>query len=286
MKCIVIHIGGSMILEEKYNLLKENIKKRGRATIAFSGGVDSTFLIKVAHEVLGDKMMAITATSSTYPERELKEAIQYAKEMGVKHQIISSEELDIEGFASNPTNRCYYCKKELFSKIKEIAGKNDMAYVFDGSNIDDDGDYRPGMQAARELEVISPLKEAKLTKEDIRILSQKLGLPTWNKPAFACLSSRFPYGNQITAPKLKMVEEAEQFLLDLGMRQVRVRHHGEIARIEVAPEERIQFFDIEVMNRIGEKFKAIGFTYVTLDILGYRTGSMNEVLTEEEKSKK
>lgn len=272
-----------MLLQEKYDLLKNNIKKRGNAAIAFSGGVDSTFLVKVTHEVLKENMMAITATSSTYPERELKEAIQYAKDMGVKHLIISSEELDIEGFASNPTNRCYYCKKELFSKIKEIAINHQIAYIFDGSNVDDEGDYRPGMQAARELEVISPLKEAGLTKEDIRTLSKELGLPTWNKPAFACLSSRFPYGNQITAPKLKMVEEAEQFLLDMGFRQVRVRHHGEIARIEVSPKERERFFDLEVMDRIGEKLKKIGFTYITLDILGYRTGSMNEVLSEQEK---
>ena len=273
----------NILLQEKYQNLKDNMKKRGSAAIAFSGGVDSTFLVKVAHEVLKDKMIAVTATSSTYPERELKEAIKYAKDMGVKHLIISSEELDIEGFASNPTNRCYYCKKELFTKINAIAKENGVEYVFDGSNIDDDGDYRPGMQAARELEVISPLKEAKLTKDDIRELSKELGLPTWNKPAFACLSSRFPYGNEITAPKLKMVDEAEQFLLDMGIRQVRVRHHGEIARIEVAPEERCQFFDVEVMNRIGERFKQIGFTYVTLDMLGYRTGSMNEVLTAEEK---
>jgi len=272
-----------MLLQEKYDILKDNMRKRGSAAIAFSGGVDSTFLVKVAHEVLGDKMIAVTATSSTYPERELKEAIKYAKDMGVKHLIISSEELDIEGFASNPTNRCYYCKKELFTKINAIAKDNGVEYVFDGSNIDDDGDYRPGMQAAKELEVVSPLKEAKLTKDDIRELSKELGLPTWNKPAFACLSSRFPYGNEITAPKLKMVDEAEQFLLDMGIRQVRVRHHGEIARIEVAPEERIRFFDIEVMNKIGERFKQIGFTYVTLDMLGYRTGSMNEVLTAEEK---
>ena len=272
-----------MLLQEKYQVLKDNMKRRGSAAIAFSGGVDSTFLVKVAHEVLGDKMIAVTATSSTYPERELKEAIKYAKDMGVKHLIISSEELDIEGFASNPTNRCYYCKKELFTKINAIAKENGVEYVFDGSNIDDDGDYRPGMQAARELEVISPLKEAKLTKDDIRELSKDLGLPTWNKPAFACLSSRFPYGNEITAPKLKMVDEAEQFLLDMGIRQLRVRHHGEIARIEVAPEERVRFFDIDVMNKIGERFKQIGFTYVTLDMLGYRTGSMNEVLTDEQK---
>ena len=273
-----------MLLQEKFQLLKDNIKKRGSAAIAFSGGVDSTFLVKVAHEILGDNVITVTATSSTYPERELKEAIKYAKNIGVKHLIISSEELDIEGFASNPKNRCYYCKKELFTKIKAVAKENVVEYVFDGSNLDDNGDYRPGMQAARELEVISPLKEANLTKADIRELSKELELPTWNKPSFACLSSRFPYGRKITIPKLKMVEEAEQFLLDMGIRQVRVRHHGEIARIEVSPEERIKFFDIEVMDKIGEKFKDIGFAYVTLDILGYRTGSMNEVLTEEEKS--
>jgi len=275
-----------MLLQEKYQLLKDNMKQRGSAAIAFSGGVDSTFLVKVAHEVLGDKCIAVTTTSSTYPERELKEAIAYAKDLGVKHLIISSEELDIEGFASNPTNRCYYCKKELFTKIFEVAKEHGVEYVFDGSNSDDTGDYRPGMQAARELSVISPLKEAQLTKADIRELSKELGLPTWNKPAFACLSSRFPYGNQITIPKLKMVEEAEQFLLDMGLRQVRVRHHGEIARIEVSPEERAYFFDINVMDKIGEKLKKIGFTYVTLDINGYRTGSMNEVLTEEEKELK
>lgn len=274
---------GTMLIEEKFQLLKENIKNKGSAVVAFSGGVDSTFLVKVVSEVLGDNMLAITATSSTYPERELKEAIQYAKDLGIQHQIISSEELEIEGFANNPKNRCYYCKKELFTKIKAIANENNLAFVFDGSNLDDEGDFRPGMKAARELEVVSPLKEANLTKEDIRVLSKELGLPTWNKPAFACLSSRFPYGIQITAPKLKMVEEAEQFLLDMGIRQVRVRHHGEIARIEVEPEERVRFFDVEMMNLVGERFKEIGFTYVTLDMLGYRTGSMNEVLDEEEK---
>ena len=273
-----------MILEEKFQLLKDIIKKRGSAAIAFSGGVDSTFLIKVAHEVLGDKLIAVTATSSTYPDRELKEAIKYAEEMGVKHIIISSEELEIEGFASNPKNRCYYCKKELFTKIKEVAIKNGVEYVFDGSNLDDTGDYRPGMQAAKELEVVSPIKEAGLTKNDIRELSKKLKLPTWNKPSFACLSSRFPYGNKITLPKLKMVDRAEQFLLDMGIKQVRVRHHGEIARIEVSPEERELFFNVDIMDKIGKEFKNIGFTYVTLDILGYRTGSMNEVLTKEEKT--
>ncbi|GKU24894.1 ATP-dependent sacrificial sulfur transferase LarE [Clostridium folliculivorans] len=273
-----------MELKEKFQLLKDIIKEKGSAAVAFSGGVDSTFLVKVANEVLGERLIAVTATSSTYPERELKEAIKYSKDMGVKHIIISSEELDIEGFASNPKNRCYFCKKELFTKIKDVALENGVQYVFDGSNLDDNGDYRPGMQAARELEVVSPLKEAGLTKNDIRELSKELGLPTWDKPSFACLSSRFPYGHKITLPKLKMVDQAEQFLLDMGIKQVRVRHHGEIARIEVAPEEREQFFNIELMDRIGNKFKEIGFTYVTLDMLGYRTGSMNEVLNKEEKT--
>jgi uncharacterized protein len=273
-----------MLVQEKFQLLKDNIKKSGSAAVAFSGGVDSTFLVRVAYEVLGDKVIAVTATSSTYPERELKEAINYAKDMGVKHIIISSEELDIEGFASNPKNRCYFCKKELFTKIKEVAKENEIEYIFDGSNLDDTGDYRPGMQAAKELEVVSPLKEANLTKADIRELSKEMGLPTWDKPSFACLSSRFPYGKKITIPKLKMVEEAEQFLLNMGMRQVRVRYHEEIARIEVSPSERVQFFNVQLMDMIGEKFKEIGFTYVTLDMLGYRTGSMNEVLSAEEKA--
>lgn len=274
-----------MLLDEKLELLKDIIRKKGSAAVAFSGGVDSTFLIRVAKEVLGDKLIAVTATSSTYPERELNEAIKYAKDFGVKHIIISSEELDIEGFASNPKNRCYYCKKELFTKVKEVALENGIEYVFDGSNLDDNGDYRPGMQAAKELLVVSPLKEAGLTKKDIRDLSKEYGLATWNKPAFACLSSRFPYGNKITLPKLKMIDKAEQFLLDMGIKQVRVRHHGEIARIEVAPEEREKFFNIEFMDKISSKFKEIGFIYTTLDIAGYRTGSMNEVLKEEEKIK-
>lgn len=272
-----------MLLQEKYQLLKDIIKKKESAAIAFSGGVDSTFLLKVAKEVLGDKLVAVTATSSTYPKRELNEAIKYAEDIKVKHIIISSEELDIEGFAMNPKNRCYYCKKELYTKINNIAVENGVNFVFDGSNLDDTGDYRPGMQAAKELDVVSPLKEAGLTKNDIRELSKELGLPTWNKPSFACLSSRFPYGNKITISKLTMVDKAEQFLLDMGITQVRVRHHGEIARIEVEPAEREKFFDVNVMDQIGKELKKIGFTYVTLDVLGYRTGSMNETLSEEDK---
>lgn len=273
-----------MNLDEKFQLLKENLINLGSAAIAYSGGVDSTFLLKAAYDVLGDKVIAVTAKSSTYPEREFKEATSYINDLGAKHIVIISEELDIQGFSKNPTNRCYFCKKELFTKIKEVAANHNIKYVMDGSNSDDTGDFRPGMKAAKELQVISPLKDAGLTKKDIRELSKRLNVPTWNKPSFACLSSRIPYGNEITVEKLGMVEKAEQMLLDMGFWQVRVRHHGEIARIEVSQEEREKFFNIEIMDKIGTEFRKIGFKYVTLDLLGYRTGSMNEVLTEDQKT--
>lgn len=273
-----------MSIDYKLNMLKDNIRKLKSAAIAYSGGVDSTFLLKVAHDVLGDKVIAVTAKSSTYPEREFKEAKQFAEEIGVKHIVIVSEELDIEGFSKNPTNRCYFCKKELFTKIKEVARENDVEQILDGSNLDDTKDYRPGMEAAKELDVISPLKEANLSKKDIRELSKSMDLKTWNKPSFACLSSRVPYGSEITISKLEMIEDAEQFLLDLGFRQVRVRHHGDIARIEVSPEERKKFFNVELMDKVVDRLKDIGFKYVTLDLFGYRTGSMNEILTEKEKN--
>lgn len=269
-----------MIKNEKLEKLKNIIANLGSAAIAYSGGVDSTFLMKVCHDVLGDKVIAVTARSSTYPEREFREAVKYAEEIGVKHIVIVSEELEIEGFAQNPVNRCYFCKKELFSKIKNVANEYNIEYVLDGSNYDDKNDYRPGMIAAKELNVVSPLKEAELTKEDIRELSKMMNLSTWDKPSFACLSSRFPYGNEITEEKLKMVEKAEQFLLDLGFKQVRVRHHGEIARIEVARDEREKFFNTNIMDMVVEKLKDIGFIYVTMDLKGYRTGSMNEVIKD------
>lgn len=267
-----------MDIDNKLNKLKESIEAFGSVAVAYSGGVDSTFLLKIAHDVLGDKAIAITAKSSTYPEREFKEAKELAEKIGAKHIVIVSEELDIKGYSENPTNRCYYCKKELFTKINEIARENNINKVLDGSNLDDVGDYRPGMTAAKELGVVSPLKLAELTKNDIRELSKRFNLPTWNKPSFACLSSRVPYGSKITASKLKMIEKSEQFLLDLGFRQVRVRHHGDIARIEVAAEEREKIFSIELMDKISEKLKSIGFKYVTFDLAGYRTGSMNEVI--------
>lgn len=267
-----------MELEQKYDRLKKIINEAGSCAIAFSGGVDSTFLLKAAHDVLGDKAVAVSARSSTFPEREYIEAKQYSEQIGARHITIISEELEIEGYSKNPINRCYYCKTELFSKIRKEADKYGLQYVFDGSNLDDTADYRPGMKAAKEQGVISPLMEAGLTKNDIRELSKMLGLPTWNKPSFACLSSRFPYGEQITQEKLKMVERSEQYLIDIGFRQVRVRHHDGIARIEVGSEERALFFNIDIMDKIGIEFKKIGFKYVTLDISGYRTGSMNEVM--------
>ena len=240
--------------------------------------MDSTFLLKVAHNILGDHVIAVTARSSTYPEREFREAADYAQRSGIKHVIVHSEELDIEGFSSNPVNRCYLCKHELFSKILAVAKDNGIQHVAEGSNVDDLGDFRPGMQAIGELGIVSPLRDAGLGKKEIRRLSQEMGLPTWDKPAFACLSSRFPYGQSITSAKLQMVDLAEQFLLNLGFRQVRVRHHGDIARIEVSTEERSRFFEDAMMDKVSERFKELGFAYAALDLKGYRTGSMNEVI--------
>jgi pyridinium-3,5-biscarboxylic acid mononucleotide sulfurtransferase len=267
-----------MEIDNKLGNLQKHIKQLESVAVAYSGGVDSTLLLKIAHDVLGDKVIAVTARSSTYPAREFREAADFVQKTGIRHIVITSEELDIAGFADNPTNRCYYCKRELLAKIIAVAQNNNIRHVVEGSNADDTSDYRPGMQAVRELGVGSPLLEAGMGKEEIRILSKKMDLPTWNKPAFACLSSRFPYGQKITGDKLQAVDQAEQFLLDLGFRQVRVRHHGSIARIEVSAAERNKFFDTDLMDRIYEKFKQLGFMYTALDLQGYRTGSMNEVI--------
>ncbi|ADQ40692.1 PP-loop domain protein [Caldicellulosiruptor acetigenus I77R1B] len=263
-------------LQEKYEKLKNYIKSLGSLAVAYSGGVDSTFLVKVAYDVLGDRVIAVTATSSTYPKRELNDAITFIKQIGAKHIIIESEELEIEGFNKNPVDRCYYCKKELFEKIWKVAKAHGIEYVADGSNFDDLNDFRPGMKAACELNVVSPLKVAGLTKEDIRKLSKELGLPTWDKPAFACLSSRIPYGERITKEKLSMIEKAEEYLLELGFKQVRVRYHQDkLARIEIGKDEMEKFLNINVIESVRNKFKELGFLYVTLDLDGYRTGSMN-----------
>lgn len=258
--------------------LQNIIDDMGSLLVAYSGGVDSTFLLKVAKMTLGGRVMAVTATSLTYPKREHDEAQKRAKEFGVRHMTIVSEELDIPEFSDNPPDRCFYCKKELFSRLREIAVREGMNYVADGTNLDDVGDFRPGMKAAEELGVRSPLKEAGLTKQDIRELSRELGLSTWDKPSYACLASRFPYGDKIVPEGLRMVAEAEDYLHDLGFRQLRVRHHGNLARIEVPKGEVGRFREEGLRAEVVEKLKSIGYTYVTLDLQGYRSGSMNETL--------
>lgn len=266
------------MLNKKYDVLKEYLRSLGSVAVAFSGGVDSTFLLKCAHDLLGDRVIAVTARSCSFPERELSEAKEFCRREGIRHVIVDSEELDIEGFSSNPRNRCYLCKRELFEKIREVAERNGIREIAEGSNIDDNGDYRPGLIAVAELGVRSPLRHANLTKQDIRELSRQLGLPTWDKQSFACLSSRFVYGEAITREKLGMVDKAEQLLLDMGFRQVRVRIHGTIARIEVLPEEIAGLVEEKNRTEISACFHALGFSYVSVDLDGYKTGSMNLTL--------
>lgn len=271
-----------MTIHDKYRVLQENLKALGSVAVAFSSGVDSTFLLKAAQEALGDKVIAVTASSCSFPKRELEEAKAFCEKNGIRQIIVESEELDIDGFRQNPKNRCYLCKHELFEKIWEIARENGMNAVAEGSNMDDNGDYRPGLIAVRELGVSSPLRQAELSKAEIRELSKEMGLPTWDKQSFACLSSRFVYGETINEKKLGMVDKAEQLLLDMGFHQVRVRIHGNIARIEVLPKEIAKIVEEENRTKIASKLKEYGFDYVTLDLLGYRTGSMNETLEDKE----
>lgn len=265
-------------LQDKYRQLQQIVHAAGSAAVAFSGGVDSTFLLKVCADVLGRKVLGVTARSETYPTRELNEARKLAQQIGAEHILITSEELDVPGFSDNPPNRCFLCKHELFSKIRAIANDRDLQWVFDGSNADDRDDFRPGRIAARKLEVRSPLEEAGLTKADIRSLSRMLGLSTWNKPAFACLSSRFPYHTQITRSALRQVEKAENILWNLGMREFRIRHHDSIARIELGQKEMQVFWQRNLREKVVNHLKTLGYQYVTLDLQGYRSGSMNEVL--------
>jgi uncharacterized protein len=264
--------------QAKLKQLQQMLTVMKSCAIAYSGGVDSTFLIKVAYDTLGKNALAVTATSSTYPQRELQDAKRFAQKIGIPHVIIHSKELDIKKFSDNPSDRCYYCKKELFRKIQLIAQEHHLNAVLDGSNADDSFDYRPGAKARKELGVISPLKEVGLTKQEIRGLSHTMHLESSEKPAFACLASRFPYGTKITKERLKKIESAEEYLFSLGIRQCRVRYHDHIARIEVASDDFPAI--LTHAQRIVKRFKKLGFTYVTLDLEGYRTGSLNEVLNK------
>ena len=265
-------------IHEKQLHLENYLRELGSAAVAFSSGVDSTFLLKTAKNVLGENVIAVTARSCSFPARELNEAKVFCEAEGIEHVIVDSEELSIEGFSHNPKNRCYLCKKELFTRIRHIADERGIPYILEGSNMDDNGDYRPGLIAVAELDVKSPLREAQLTKEEIRILSKEMGLPTWEKQSFACLSSRFVYGETITEEKLSMVDRAEQKLLDMGFHQVRVRIHGNIARIEIDRSEFGKILEDGTAQEIETYLRGVGFDYVTLDLGGYQMGSMNRTL--------
>lgn len=267
-------------LQEKLTALEDYIRKLGSLAVGFSGGTDSSFLLAAAHEVLGDKAIAVTAADPSMPERELKEAKEFCEERGIRQIVCVVDPLKNEKYRSNSPDRCYFCKLGVFTEIKKIAAEYGIVYVAEGSNLDDMGDYRPGLKAVAELSVKSPLREAGLYKTDIRRLSKAMGLSTWSKPACACLASRFVYGEEITEEKLHMIDLAEQFLIEHGFFEERVRIHGSIARIEVPKKDISRLAADEIREAVYERFKEIGFSFVTLDMYGYRCGSMNETIKE------
>jgi pyridinium-3,5-biscarboxylic acid mononucleotide sulfurtransferase len=265
---------------QKVASLRKTLADMRSVLIAYSGGTDSTFLLKIATNILGDKAIAVTASSEIHSPQELWEAKKNAELIGAKHIIVRTDELNDPNFSANSPERCYYCKKDLFTKLTGLLARHGLNAIIDGSTCDDEQDFRPGMRAVVEFGVRSPLKEAGFTKEDIRKLSKEMNLPTWDKPALPCLSTRFPYGTQITKENVLRVGTAEEFLTGFGIRQLRVRDHGSIARIEVPRAEMPIFLDEKISNLIVKRFKALGYAYVSLDIQGYRMGSMNEPLKE------
>jgi len=269
-------------LHEKKRRLEEYLRNLQSVAVAFSSGVDSTFLLKVAHDVLGDRVIAVTASAKSFPAREQREAEDFCADAGIRQIVVDADVMSIPGFRDNPADRCYLCKKEIFTKLIDAATEAGFPTVVEGSNRDDESDYRPGMRAIAELQVRSPLRELGFTKEDIRELSREAGLPTWRKQSFACLATRFVYGEPITEEKLVMVDRAEQYLLDRGFHNVRVRLHGDIARIEINRAEFAQIIEPETVSELNGQFRKIGFRYVTLDLGGYEQGSMNRPILGRE----
>jgi uncharacterized protein len=275
----------NLSLDQKYRTLLEIIVRAGESTggaaggvaVAFSGGVDSSFLCYAAHEVLGPRAIAITIVSPMLPQSELSCAGEVAAQIGIEHILVQEDEIDDE-VAENPVNRCYFCKKLEFGAVVRAAKEHGIHTIFDGSNLDDQGDYRPGLTALAELGIVSPLREARLQKNEIRELSRRYQLAVWDKPAYACLASRIPYGEKIDTEKLARIEHSEDALRSLGFRQFRVRSHGDIARIEVSPEERPRFFDEALLDRISQTLKSFGFLYVAFELEGYRMGSLNRLI--------
>ena len=274
-----------MMLQEKEQHLAELLRSMGSCIIAFSGGVDSSYLAFIASRELGNEALAVTAVSPSYPSHQRKIALGLIEKYGFRHEFIDSFEMEDTNYTANPSNRCYFCKHDLYSRLQTMAPLRGFRFVVDGNNLDDVGDYRPGRKAGQELEIRSPLIEAGLGKAEIRELSRQHGLPTWDQPASACLSSRIPYGSPVTVEKLKMIDQGEEILRRLGFSQCRVRHHGEIARIEIARDELPKALNLQMFDSISREFKACGFRFVSLDVDGYRTGALNEVLTQIQISK-